>query len=173
MVEAFVAEVDLAALYEMDVNPLGQEPHSASAEDLLECLRTPENAHVLLGAKAVGIHNTGKNQTRQTETTYRARTRTIGTAAGPKQSVDYSPYEYGQTLSITPTVRSERAVDLAYDFDYSGVRMDEQDTDRPPVTVSWSWNGSVSLEFGKPTIAGAMQDDENAIFLILTAHILN
>jgi hypothetical protein len=87
--------------------------------------------------------------------------------------VDYSSYEYGQTLTITPFVRSDHAVKLAYDFGYSGARMDEEDTERPPDTVSWSWNGSISLEFGKPTIAGGMQDEENAIFLVLTAHILD
>ena len=173
LVEAFVVEVDLAELYEMNVNPLGREPHSVSAEDILRCLEAHDTASVLLGAKAVGIHDTGKNQTQETETAYHARTRTIGTPGGPQQSVDYSPYEYGQTLTISPAVRSDRAVDLAYDFDYSGVRMDKQDTERPPDTVSWSWNGTVSLGFGQPTIAGAMQDEENAIFFILTAHILD
>jgi len=173
LVEAFVVEVDLAELYEMDVNPLGKEPHCASVEDILGCLRSPAKARVLLGAKAVGIHETGKNQTRQTETVYRTRTRTIGAPGGPQRSVDYTAYEYGQTLTILPEVRSDRAVTLGYDFDYSGVRMDKQDTERPPDTVSWSWNGSVSLEFGQPTIAGAMQDEEDAIFFILTAHILD
>jgi len=173
LVEAFVVEVDLAELYEMDVNPLGKEPHCASVEDILGCLRSPAKARVLLGAKAVGIHETGKNQTRQTETVYRTRTRTIGTPDGPQQHVQYSPYEYGQTLAITAEVRSDRAVALGYDFDYSGVRMDKQDSERPPDTVSWSWNGSVSLELGQPTIAGAMQDEEDAIFFILTAHILD
>jgi len=173
LVEAFVVEVDLAELYEMDVSPLGREPHSVSAEDILRCLEAHDTANVLLGAKAVGIHDTGKNQTRETETAYRTRTRMIGTPDGPKQSVDYSPYEYGQTLTISPEVRSDRAVDLGYSFEYSGVRIDEKDTERPPDTVSWSWNGTVSLKFGKPTIAGAVQDEENAIFFVLTAHILD
>jgi len=173
LVEAFVVEVGLSELYEMDVSPLGRQPHSVSVEDILTCLQTPDKASVLLGAKAVGIHDILKNQTRETETAYHPRTRTIATPGGPKQQVDYSPYEYGQTLTIAPSVRSDRAVDLGYSFEYSGVRMDKQDTERPPDTVSWSWNGTVSLETGKPTIAGAMQDEENAIFFILTAHILN
>ncbi|MBN2130157.1 MAG: hypothetical protein JW741_11705 [Sedimentisphaerales bacterium] len=173
LVEAFVVEVDLAALYEMDVNPLGREPHCASVEDILGCLRSPAKARVLLGAKAVGIHETGKNQTRQTETVYRTRTRTIGTPGGPQRSVDYTAYEYGQTLAITPEIRSDRVVALGYDFDYSGVRMDKQDVERPPDSVSWSWNGTVSLESGQPRIAGAMQDEEDATFFILTAHILD
>ena len=173
LVEAFVVEVDLAELYEMDVNPLGQEPHCVSVEDILTCLQTPEKASVLRGVKAVGIHETGKNQTRQTETVYRTRTRTMGTAGGPQRSVDYTAYEYGQTLAITAEIRSDRVVDLGYDFDYSGLRTNKQDSERPPGTVSWSWNGSVSLQFGQPTIAGAMQDEEDAIFFILTAHILD
>jgi hypothetical protein len=173
LAEAFVVEVDLAQLYAMDVNPLGQEPHCTSVEDILRCLETPGKASVLLGAKAVGIHNIAKNQTRQTETVYRARTRTIGTPGGPQRHVDYSAYEYGQTLTITAEVRSDRVVALGYDFEYSGVRMDKQDTERPPDTVSWSWNGAISLEVGQPRIAGAMQDEEDAIFFILTAHILD
>ena len=173
LVEAFVVEVNLSELYEMDVSPLGQEPHRASVENILTCLQKPDAASVLLGAKAVGIHETGKNQTRQTETVYRTRTSAIGTPGGPQRSVAYTAYEYGQTLAITPEIRSDRVVALGYDFDYSGVRMDKQDTDRPPDSVSWSWNGSVSLQFGQPTIAGAMQDEEDAIVFILTAHMLD
>jgi hypothetical protein len=39
--------------------------------------------------------------------------------------------------------------------------------------VSWSWESEISLPTGTPMIAGAMQNDQSAIFLILTAHILN
>jgi len=173
LVEAFVVEVSLSALSDMGVNPLGQAPHSVSVQQLLTCLRKDDSAGVLLGVKTAGAHASRGNTTEETETTYRSKTRTVNTREGQTEHVDYTPYENGQVLSVQPAIRPDGTVELGYDFSYSGVRAGEQGAEAPPNTVSWSWNGSVSLQAGTPAIVGATQDQDGAIFLVLTAHIQN
>ncbi len=176
LVEAFVVQVDLAALYEMGVSPLGQEPHAVSAENILACLKDPEKATVVTGAKAVGIHGSQQGKMRQSETTYRPRTKVVKTNQGPRDTVEYRAYEHGQTFAVWPTVLSENTIVLRYEFAYSGsgARGEQQsNSEAPPDSVSWTWDGPASVNVGEPTIVGAAHDESRAIFLILTAHIAN
>ena len=172
LVEAFVVEMDLAALYGMGVNPLGQAPDSVSVANLLDYLERGEKASVLVGAKAAAVHGTNRNTARRTETRYYPKTKLINTSSGKKETVDYRAYEDGETLAITPYVLSEEAIRLSYSFDYSGPRTVQQPGETPLSTVSWSWDGTSSLRVGQPRIVGATQDAEGAIFFVLTAHVL-
>lgn len=43
--------------------------------------------------------------------------------------------------------------------------------DMPPTIITRQWSGTVSLEAGKPSIAGATQGEQKAVFLILCADI--
>ena len=172
LVEAFVVQMDLAALYEMGVNPLGQAPHSVSVANLQEYLRTGDKANVLVGTKAAAIHTSNRNTAKGTETRYYPRTRLINTPQGKKESVEHTPYETAETLSVTPTIVSQGTVAVSYSFTYSGLRTPEGSSDRPLDTVRWSWDGYASLNVGEPRIVGATQDSENAVFFVMTAHIL-
>lgn len=174
LVESFVVEVDLSALYDMGVSPLGQAPHAVSVENILKCLKDPDRATVVTGAKALGVHRSQQGRVRQSETTYRARTKTVNTSQGPRETADYRSYENGQSFEVWPVLLSEDEIVLRYDFTYSGVRGEQRSGDEaPPDSVSWSWNGSVSVTAGKPLIVGATQDEDSVIFLILTAHIVS
>jgi hypothetical protein len=174
LVEAFVVEVKLATLYEMGVSPLGQTPHAVSVRNLLESLKDPRDAIVLTGAKTISLHAGRTGEIRQTESTYRPRTRAIPTNRGQRSNTDYVRYENGQALNAVSRVLSETSLRVDYEFSYSGVRQEQQDDDSvPPATVSWSWEGTVSLATGEPSIVGAAQDRDNAVFLVLTAHIMD
>lgn len=172
MVEAFVVQVDLAALYGMAVNPLGQAPHSVSVANLLEYLQAGDKANVLVGAKAVAMHQSGRSTSEKTETRYHAKKRILNTPAGKKEAVDHVAYENGETLSVTPAILSENTIALSYSFSYSGPRGAQRQEGVPLDTVSWSWDGDVSLNVGSPRIVGATQDEKAAVFFVLTAHIL-
>ena len=167
-------QVKLPTLYEMGVSPLGQKPHAVSVENILECLKDPRQATVVAGAKTVGLHRSQQGQIEQRETTYQKRTRTVNTNQGRTNTVEYTPYKNGQSFEAWPAVLSGDTISLRYAFSYSGVRHAEQDDgETPPDTVSWSWNGPVSVNVGEPAIVGAAQDEGSAVFLILTAHIAN
>jgi uncharacterized protein (UPF0333 family) len=172
LVEAFVVQMDLKALYGMGVNPLGQAPHSVSVANLQEYLKTGDKANVLVGTKAAAIHGSNRNTAKRTETRYYPKTKLINTSSGKKETVDYRAYEDGETLAITPFVLSEDAIRLSYSFNYSGPRTIQQPSETPLSTVSWSWAGVTSLNVGQPRIVGATQDAEGAIFFVLTAHVL-
>ena len=172
-VEAFVVQVDLAALYGMEVNPLGQTPHSVSVANLLEYLQNGDKANVLAGAKTVAIHKTGEGVTKKTETRYHAKKRLVNTPAGKKEAVDHVAYDNGETLSVRAVILSEDTIALGYSFSYSGPKEARQQSDVPFDTVRWSWDGDSSLNVGAPRIVGATQDAKTAIFFVLTAHILD
>ncbi|MBN1360741.1 MAG: hypothetical protein JW993_09125 [Sedimentisphaerales bacterium] len=174
LVEAYVVKVELAALYELRVSPLGQAPRAVSVENILTCLKSPEKATVITGTKASGVHRSARGRVRQSETIYRSRARMVPTREGQVQTVDYTPYESGRTFQVQPTIVAPNAVVLEYEFSYSGFRGNREDNDEaPPDTVSWSWNGAATVITGMPTIVGATQAENSAIFLILTARIPN
>jgi hypothetical protein len=172
LVEAFVVQVDLATLYSRDINPLGQAPHAVSVADLLACLRAGDEATVLVGAKAAALHESGRNTAQRRETSYYPRKKFINTPDGKQETIDYTPYEDGETLSITPAVVSAQVVQVSYAFSYSGPREAKEHRDAPYDTVSWEWAGTTSLNVGQPRIVGATQGGEDTVFFVLTAHIL-
>lgn len=172
LVEAYAVKVELAALYELGVSPLGQAPHAVSVENILTCLRSPDRATIITAVKASSVHRSARGQVRQSETIYRSRTRMVPTREGQAQSIDYTPYEAGRTFEVQSAVVSENTITLQYEFSYSGFRSGrEEDDAAPPGRASWSWNGSASLTAGVPAVVGATQNEEGAIFLILTAHV--
>jgi hypothetical protein len=172
LVEAFVVQMDVSLLEEMGVSPLGREPHFATAEGLLERLQSGD-ASVLLAVRSAAVHEWARGQVRETETTYRPKT-LPGRGPGPQGArTSYASYDSGQTLSIEPVVLSESSVRLEYSFEHSGIRSPAAESEAPPETISWSWSSQVSLDAGKPRIVGGTQDEDAAIFLILTAHILD
>jgi len=172
LAEGYVVQVDLAVLYGMEVNPLGQAPHSVSVANLLEYLKTGDKANVLVGAKAVALHRSGQGTTKKTETRYYTKKRFINTPQGKQEALDHVSYENGETLDVMPAILSADTIRLNYNFDYSGPRKTGQQSDVPLDIVSWSWDGDVSLKVGQPRIVGATQDEKTAIFFVLTAHIL-
>ena len=171
-VEAFVVQMDLAALYDMEVNPLGQAPHSVSVANLLEHLKSGDKANVLVGAKTVALHRSGQGTTKKTETRYYAKKQSIPAPEGKRERIDHIPYENGETLDVVPAILSADTIRLNYNFDCSGPRETAKQSDAPLDTVRWSWDGNVSLNVGRPRIVGATQDEKTAIFFVLTAHIL-
>jgi hypothetical protein len=164
--------MDLAALYAMGVNPLGQAPRSVSVENLQDYLRSNDRANVLVGTKVAAIHESSRNTAKRSETSYYPRKRVINMPDGKKEAIDHTAYEVGETLGVTPTIVSESSVIVSYSFTYSGPRSTERPTEGPFDTVNWSWDGYTSLNVGQPRIVGATQNSEDAVFFVLTAHIL-
>ena len=69
MVQAFLAEVKLEALYKQGVNPLGQKPKSVTVENILDCLKDKDKAKIVTGVKTVQQAN-GAVYKSQTEKTF-------------------------------------------------------------------------------------------------------
>ena len=173
LLEGFVVQVDLTALREMDVNPLGQAPRAVSVVNLLQALTGNDGATVVVGAKVAAAHGAQRSQTRRAETTYYLRKQIVRTARGTQEAVDHAPYDNGATLSMSPIILSDTRVRVGYDFDYNGPRGTERAGEGPLDSVSWSWEGIVSLDVGHPRIVGATQDEKTTVFFVLTAHLLD
>jgi len=161
LVEAFVVEVNLPALAEQSVSPIGRQPHAVAVADILKCLDGGQ-ARVVGGGK-VATHDRAKTAFKTERTIYVRRAR--GTA-----QVDYSPYASGGRLAVDVEPVTETAVSAGFTFTSARFTQKQADADVPPVTENWEWSGAVVLRLGEPRIAGATQDGETAIFLLLVAN---
>jgi hypothetical protein len=94
---------------------------------------------------------------------------------GPIESKDitFSEYSSGISFKIRPCVKEETAVSFGYSYSQSDVKEPREDMSAPPEMLSYDWQGFVSVQSGKPVIAGAVQGQDETTFLILTATIQN
>lgn len=167
LVEAFIVEVDLSELYKQGVSPIGQKPDSVSTENILKCLEADNMTQVTTGVKVAvpsGHHGTAK---------IRETIRKIPVPNGRKvpSPVRYTNYEIGKAFGATASVSSSGEILVSFDFSESTFRNVTSTDETPPNTVNREWSGAVKLHAGRPAIAGATQNEETAVFLILCADI--
>ena len=167
LVEAFVVEVELSELYEQGVNPIGQKPNSVSVENILKCLEGSDIAQVTTGVKvAVPSGHNGKAKIR--ETIRKIAVPNDRRGPGP---VRYTNYEISKTLGATASVRPGGEIRISFDFSENTYR-DIPSTDAIPQNpINREWSGTINLYAGRPVIAGATQNEETAVFLVLCADI--
>ena len=172
LVEAFVVEVKLSALYDLGVSPIGQKPDSVSVENILKCLRNEDWAQVTAGAKlALGQQQSGS--TKASETTYVERRSPVPASRGRAGAVSrsFESYGIGKAFDAQVSVRADSRVFVAFTFSQNTVDKAALESDAPPATITRDFSGSVCLEAGRPSIVGAMQNEQVAAFLIVSADI--
>jgi len=170
LVEAFVVEVKLSALYDLGVSPIGQKPNSVSIENILKCLRDKESAQVSTGAKVV-IQHKQSGSAESKETIYKERQAPIKVGSDRVVSRSYQSYNISSSFSALVNILPDSRIFVGFDFNQFGVEKVASMNDMPPTTITREWSGTVSLEAGKPSIAGATQGEQKAVFLILCADI--
>ena len=172
LVDAFVVEVDLSELYKQGVSPIGQKPDSVSVENILKCLDTKDIAQVTTGVK-VAIQSGQSGEAKITETIYKKRQ--VAVPGGRKVSgpvpVSYRNYDIGKTFNTIASVHPSGEIFVSFDFVESTFRNITSTDETPPNTINREWSGKVNLQAGRPAIAGAMQNEDTAVFLILCADI--
>ena len=170
LVEAFVVEVDLPSLYKQGVSPIGQKPDSVSVENILKCLDTKDIAQVTTGVK-VAINSGQRGEAKITETIYVERQVAVQSGRKVSGNVDYANYDIGKTFNAIASVRPSGEILVSFDFKESTYRNITSTDETPPNTVNRGWSGTVNLHTGRPAIAGATQNEETAVFLVLCADI--
>ena len=171
LVEAFVVEVDLSELYKQGISPIGQKPNSVSVENILKCLDAKDIAQVTTGVK-VAILSDQSGDTKITETIYVERQAPVPSGRKVSSAVRYANYEIGKTFRATASVRPSGEILVSFDFSESTYRNITSTDEKPPNTVNRGWSGTVNLHTGRPAIAGATQNEETAVFLVLCADIM-
>lgn len=164
LVEAFVVEVDLAALAELGVSPIGQAPHAVSVKNVLECLGEGQ-ASVIAGAKAAVQCNDRSSGVEATRTTY-----TEQLAPAPKPVRRYLSRDSGQKFVVDARTPDGQSVAVDYTYACSVFEPAPEADGRPRDHTDWEWSGRIGLALGTPAIAAATQSRENAVFLIFVAH---
>jgi len=157
LVEAFVVEVDLSSLYKQ-------------VENILKCLDTRDIAQVTTGIK-VAILSGQRGEAKITETIYVERQVAVPSGRKVPGAARYTNYDIGKTFRATVSVRPSGEILASFDFSESTYRNIISTDEAPPNIVSREWSGTVNLHAGRPAIAGATQNEETAVFLILCADI--
>jgi hypothetical protein len=165
LTEAFVVEVNLPALARLEVSPIGQEPHAVSVADILKCLDKGQG-RVIGGAKAASESPSPTKVDAKGTTYVRLETGTPG-------QVNVNPYQSGTQFSVGASLVSDSTASVEFSFAFVRFVQKVQTPGVPPDTMTWNWSGGVLLERGTPQIVAATQDQERAVFLLLTAHILD
>lgn len=170
LVEAFVVEVKLSALYDLGVSPIGQKPNSVSIENILKCLQDEDSAGVSTGAKVV-LQQKQSASAESKETIYRERQAPIKVGSNRVVSRSYQSYNISSSFRASVNILPDSRIFVSFDFNQFGVEKVASMNDVPPTTITREWSGTVCLEAGKPSIAGATQGEQKAVFLILCADI--
>jgi len=170
LVEAFVVEVKLSALYDLGVSPIGQKPNSVSIENILKCLQDEDSAGVSTGAKVV-LQQKQSASAESKETIYRERQAPIKVGSNRVVSRSYQSYNISSSFRASVNILPDSRIFVSFDFNQFGVEKVASMNDMPPTTITREWSGTVCLEAGKPSIAGATQGEQKAVFLILCADI--
>ncbi|MDT8300438.1 MAG: hypothetical protein RQ760_03075, partial [Sedimentisphaerales bacterium] len=170
LVEAFVVEVRLSALYDLGVSPIGEKPNSVSIENILRCLQDEDNAKIISGAK-VAVKHREQGTTESEQMIYFEPTKTSEKSNKPPVARAPRPYKFGKSFSVSANIIAANKLFLS--FDYSGNALDKAPAkdSMPPNSKNWQWSGMVCLNMGKASIVGAAQDEEKAVFFILCADI--
>ena len=173
LVEAFVVEVNLPALYEQGISPIGRKPNSVSVGNILKCLGAKDIAQVTTGVK-LALRSGVNGKAKITETTYVERKTTAGggrNTAGPVVSTSFEDYDTGEQFEATGSIRPDGGILVDFEFSQSTYRNVASSDKAPANTANRLWSGTAYLDAGEPAIIGATQNEEIAVFLILCADV--
>ena len=163
-VEAFMVEVPLEELHDVGVPVISEGAESVSAEHILKCLKKPDAAVVTAAARlAAGQRSESSGQTNIKR----------GYFSGPPEDKNLQYEDFGTSLIAQAEVLRTGRVSVQFKFNLEGLEEPDDDAEPNewPLIVQRQWSGRLYLEPGKPTLAGATQDEETAFFLIVTANI--
>ncbi len=170
LIEAFVVEVKLSALYDSGVSPIGENSNSVSIEKILNCLQDDDIAKISSGAK-VAIQKKETGNIELEETIYLEKEEPIKTNEERKPVVakTFRPYKVGKSFEVSANYIEHNRISISYAFSQQEANKVSTKNQAPPTIAQRLWVGKVCIEMGKASIVGATQDEKKAVFLILCA----
>ena len=173
LVEAFVVEVRLSALYDLGVSPIGEKPNSVSIDNILRCLQNEGNARIISGAK-VAVRQREQGIIDSEQMIYLEQQKPAKTSEASKKpaaSRSPRPYKFSKSFRVSANILAHNRIYVSFSFTGNSIDKVPAKDGMPPNTVNWQWSGAVCLDRGKASIVGATQDEKKAVFLILCADI--
>lgn len=161
LLEAFMVQVRLSALYSLGVPAISQGCKSVSADHILKLLKDTDSAVVTAGAKLA----IGQNNKANTESIARQ-----GIYVGPPEKRKIEYVDVGTSFMAIAEIRREKKIFVELELDHNAIEKSDDEGDIGTL-VERKWSSGVYLEAGKPTLVGATQDIQTAAFLIITANI--
>jgi hypothetical protein len=175
LVETFLVEVPVSALAERGVNPISAGSEGITIAKLAACLMN-ESAKVVSGVKVSARQNEEGVSKESRTIHYKQINKSVAMVdKKPVTGVDvrYLAHDFGKQLSVHPIIRPDQSIIVSYDYNESGAIPDlnhyDPNDNAPPGRYAYTWKGRLSLVSGQPVIAGATQNKDSVVFLILTA----
>ncbi|MHC4692825.1 MAG: hypothetical protein ACYS67_08785 [Planctomycetota bacterium] len=162
-VEAFLVEVRLSVLHSQGVPQISEECKSISAEQIIKLMKTTDATVVTAGAKLA------VSQKSNAETKSSTRRPIL---SGPPEQRRTEYVEVSTNFSAFAIIGPSQKIFLDIGFEHNTIdEGDGDDKTGEAVFVEREWTSTIPLQDGKATIVGAIQEKEEAVFLIVTAHI--
>jgi len=155
MLEAYMVQARLSALYSLDVPVISQGSNSISAEQILKLLKSTDAAQVTAGAKLTLTQGS------------RSKAKTESTAS---RALNNEFVDVGTSLSTVAYIQPDGKISVTLEFEHTAIEVSDGKVDIGTI-VERNWSTRICLEPGKPTLVGATQDKNTAAFLIITANI--
>jgi hypothetical protein len=161
LLEAFMVEVKLSALHSLGLPAISEGEDFVTAEHIAQLMKTTDAAAITAGAKLSLVHEAKAT----TESTTRK-----GIHTDPPNNTKTEYIDVGISFTAIAEIRKEN-VFAELEFRYTDIVKADGNAHAMPEVVERNWASTVYLKFGKPAIAGAIQDKDKAAFLIVTANI--
>ena len=160
LVEAFMVEARLSALYSLKVPAISEGDKSVTAEQIIKLLKDTNTASLKAGAKlAVAQGNSARTDS----------TSEVPIYSGSGNNRKMERVRLGTTFAAAVEIRWEK-IFAELEFEHSSLEGSETQ-EKGTSLVRKRWTNNVYLEPGKPTLIGASQDEDTAWFLIVTASV--
>lgn len=173
LIEAYIAEVSLEALYKLGVSPIGVKDNLVTIQKIQKCLKDKKTGLVTTGIK-VAVSNNEGGQTSEEKTIHVERSFATKTKSGEEKiTTKLEAYKVSIQFGSNAAVLPDGKIKLQYNCSQKALEAVFTKTDAPPTIVERKWSSSVTLSPGKPTIVGASQGKDTAVFLIINASIEN
>ena len=163
LIKAFVVRVNLQSLYALGASPLDLGDRPVSVADLQTCLKEPSDAQVIAG-KRIAVGHRSEIESSQRATVYRDR------STDPTKP-HFNSYDTSIKFTATASLQSKRRVSVEYAWNHSLFLELEDSPHQPPSTSNRTWSGGIYLDLDTPHIVGSVQNEEIAIFLVMSAHL--
>lgn len=170
LVEAFLVEVKLDALYNSGVSPLGGKGKSAAAENITAILKNKDNGKVVTGAKVfISNGERGRSNEEKSIQVPQEHKIIIPNQTEPQITRNFLGFKVVTNFSADGTIEQDGKIKVNFSFDQSTFKKNQKETETSFDVISRIFQSNAIFETGKPTIVGETQDEDSAIFLIITA----
>jgi hypothetical protein len=173
IVDALLVKVSAEALYESGVKPLSEkDKDKVSVLNLLWCLNDPNNGKVIASARTQSLVNEqGKNSFTRTLYIEEKNKAFPANGKGPIVTRKRKPYQQQIEFINNPRILENEQIRIEYHFFSELIEMSDVKT--IPDQIMIKFQNVIKVSVQKSFIVGQTQIEDDILFLVVRAEIVN